>query len=89
MNWRVNTNPKKDGEYLLAQFMDGGEEPYDITIIGFTTEGGWNTSRSLRDGTLRTEHGFGFEPSHSWAWIPIEETGARKARERALEANRG
>lgn len=89
MNWRVNTNPKKDGDYLLAMFIDNHGNPFSVSTVGFTTDGGWNTYRSFFGDEVDTRNSFGFEPSYSWAWIPIEETGVREAKERALEANRG
>lgn len=79
MNWRVNTNPEANGEYLLAEFLEeNADHPYNMRVLGFTTEAGWNTKK-FPSGNLEAEYSFGFEPAAAWAWIPIEETGVANA----------
>ncbi len=80
MNWRVNENPTEDGTYLLAEFTAGSLKPYYISDTSYTTDGGWNTHKSYATGETRFDHGWGFEPAATWAWIPIEETGVIQAK---------
>lgn len=60
--WNKGENPKKDGEYLLAQF-DYSGTAYNIMLVGYTVEYGWNTSDWSHD------IGWGQTPNYGdYAW---------------------
>lgn len=71
MNWRVNTNPKEDGEYVLACGKvfceEEGVKIYHLTITNFTVAYGWNTTNGYANS------GYGFEPDPFWSWMPVKE----------------
>ena len=59
-----NTNPDRDGTYLLIL-------PYWAAFIDYTVEGGWNTSYNLNDGKLNNKHAF--VPEKPFVWFDKEE----------------
>ena len=65
--WNKGENPKKDGEYLLATFLENGTF---ATISGteYTVEHGWNTSSVCHSyGWGQTPHG----APYMWAELPF------------------
>lgn len=67
MVWNKGANPKKDGEYLLAQFLPDGTN-YSIMNVEYTVAYGWNTGHSYQGA------GFGQTPrngAYMWAELPF------------------
>nr|DAI18330.1 MAG TPA: hypothetical protein [Caudoviricetes sp.] len=67
MVWNKGFNPKKDGEYLLAGFLENGR-CYSVLIVGYTVAYGWNTSSEF------STSGWGQNPNdgrYVWAEMPF------------------
>lgn len=65
--WNKGENPKKDGEYLLAQFSYDGSVR-SVTSLEYTVAYGWNTCLSYHAS------GFGQCPNngaYAWAELPF------------------
>ena len=65
--WNKGVNPKKDGDYLLAQFWEDGSL-LCATTVGYTVAYGWNTSDSA------SNWGWGQNPNNGayvWAELPF------------------
>lgn len=65
--WNKGTNPKKDGEYLLATFLENGT----FATVGrtdYTVAYGWNTCSTCQEyGWGQTPHG----APYMWAELPF------------------
>lgn len=65
--WNKGVNPEKDGEYLIATFMEDGSL-CAMTNIYYTVKYGWNTSQ------WGHEYSWGQSPhegAYMWANLPF------------------
>ncbi|MBR3246856.1 MAG: hypothetical protein IKG03_00480 [Clostridiales bacterium] len=63
--WIKDRNPEEDGKYLVLCQPD---DRWDNSVMGFTKEFGWNTSKESK------KHSIGFEfNSYLIAWMPLPE----------------